>query len=213
VTHTVEVPAARLAGWVDRYAATHPGTVAVLDAGGVRLDADSGASALLLPLLAFEPSAGTESADRSDLVGALADHAGQTLAVALLLIRRGGYAVGIVRGGKLLQSKVGTRYVQSRTAAGGWSQQRFARRREGQAKDLVRSAADAWSALPKSPRPTAVVTGGDRSLCEQLLSEPATRDLHDLSVLRHVDVPDPRLAVLQSAALRVQSLLVTIREP
>jgi hypothetical protein len=39
--------------------------------------------------------------------------------------------------GGLLAHKVGTRYVQSRTAAGGWSQQRFARRRDNQADELV----------------------------------------------------------------------------
>ena len=43
--------------------------------------------------------------------------------------RRGGYAVGLASGGGFTASKVGSRHVQSRTAAGGWSQQRFARRR------------------------------------------------------------------------------------
>ena len=39
--------------------------------------------------------------------------------------------------GTLTAAKVGSRHVQSRTAAGGWSQQRFARRRGKQADELV----------------------------------------------------------------------------
>ncbi|MDQ2757843.1 MAG: hypothetical protein M3Y71_15015, partial [Actinomycetota bacterium] len=46
--------------------------------------------------------------------------------VGVVLVRRGGYAVALVRAGELVLHKVGTRHVQSRTAAGGWSQQRFA---------------------------------------------------------------------------------------
>ncbi|MGL5852830.1 MAG: Vms1/Ankzf1 family peptidyl-tRNA hydrolase, partial [Phycicoccus sp.] len=62
--------------------------------------------------------------------------------VGLVLVRRGGYAVGVAAGGRLATHKVGTRYVQSRTAAGGWSQQRFARRRANQADELVGATAD-----------------------------------------------------------------------
>ena len=57
--------------------------------------------------------------------------------LAVVLVRRGGYAVGVASGDRLTAHKVGTRYVQSRTAAGGWSQQRFARRRANQADGLV----------------------------------------------------------------------------
>ena len=40
---------------------------------------------------------------------------------------------GVAEGDRLVASKVDSYYVQGRTAAGGWSQQRFARRRENQA--------------------------------------------------------------------------------
>ena len=68
--------------------------------------------------------------------------------------------MGVASGGRLT-SKVGSRYVQSRTAAGGWSQQRFARRREGQAKELVRGAAAAVRPLTGTRRRGATVLGGD----------------------------------------------------
>ena len=41
-----------------------------------------------------------------------------------------------------MSSKLDTSYVQGRTAAGGWSQQRFARRRVNQAKAAAEEAAD-----------------------------------------------------------------------
>ena len=61
--------------------------------------------------------------------------------LGVVLVRRGGYACALVSGGSVAESKVGTRHVQSRTAAGGWSQQRFARRRGNQADALVEAVA------------------------------------------------------------------------
>ncbi len=210
VSRTVEVPPDRLVGWYDRYAATHPGAHPSYADGLVRVDAVGGSSVVMTPLLPFAPVVG--GAD-DQLVAALAEHAARPTVTALVLVRRGGYAVGVARGGELIRSKVGSRYVQSRTAAGGWSQQRFARRREGQAKELVRAAAEAWSGLAPSPAPAVLVTGGDRGLCDQVLAEPQLRRLAALGSARHLDLPDPRLAVLREAAVRTQALLVTINEP
>jgi Actinobacteria/chloroflexi VLRF1 release factor len=212
VTRVVEVPPERLIGWVERYTATHPDTVVSLSGDGIRLDAGGQASAEISPLLPFTFD---DSGPATDLVGALAAHAAAPVVTALVLVRRGGFAVGIARGATLAQSKVGSRYVQSRTAAGGWSQQRFARRREGQAKELVRAAAAAWAELPRGAggTPTVLVTGGDRALCEQVLADGAARELQGLDRRRHVDVPDPRLTVLRQAAGRAHALLVTVREP
>jgi hypothetical protein len=214
VTRTVEVPPERFSGWVERYAASHPGTRVGAADGGVRLDSDTGAFAIARPLLPFTPPIReTLAGTPEDLVPMLAGHAARETPTALVLLRRGGYAVGLACGARLLASKVGSRYVQSRTAAGGWSQQRFARRREGQAHDLVRAAAQAWAGLAAGPPPAVLVTGGDRALVDALLAEPALRSVRGLGVARHLDVPDPRLTVLKDAVQRSQALLVTIREP
>jgi hypothetical protein len=165
---------------------------------------------VLQPLVPFEPG---DLVEAGQLVAALAEHAERPLLTALLLIRRGGYGVGVAFGPDLQQSKVGSRYVQSRTAAGGWSQQRFARRRAGQAQQLVRAAAQAWAELPQHAPPVVLVTGGDRALCEQLLAEPALRGLRELGVARHLDVPDPRLDVLREAARGAQAIVATVVEP
>jgi hypothetical protein len=144
------------------------------------------------------------------------EHVGRDRRLGLLLIRRGGWAVGLADGPALVASQVGRGYVQARTAAGGWSQQRYARRREGQSAALVAAAAVAAdellvAALGPSTRPLdAVVTGGDRLLLRQALAE---RRLHTLAGLvspRVLDVPDPRLAVLQDAVPRARSVEVRL---
>ena len=56
--------------------------------------------------------------------------------VAIVLVRLGRYAVGVFRGKELIESKTEGRYVGGQHKAGGWSQKRFARIREKQAREL-----------------------------------------------------------------------------
>ena len=80
--------------------------------------------------------------------------------MVVVLVRRGGFAVAVVVDGRMVVHKVGSRHVQSRTAAGGWSQQRFARRRANQADALVEAVAEHLARiLGESP---AAPTGGWR---------------------------------------------------
>ena len=55
---------------------------------------------------------------------------GRRLRVAVVMIRLGRYAVGVLDGETLVASKTDTRYVKSRHRAGGSSQRRFERSRE-----------------------------------------------------------------------------------
>ena len=99
--------------------------------------------------------------------------------LGVVLVRRGGYAVGLASGGAFTASKVGSRHVQSRTAAGGWSQQRFARRRGKQADELVDAVVGHARRVllgdDESPRegargiPRGLVVGGDRTLVREVL--------------------------------------------
>ena len=50
--------------------------------------------------------------------------------VGVVLLRLGQYAVGVIKDGKLLASKSGSRYVKNRHRKGGSSQRRFERSRE-----------------------------------------------------------------------------------
>src|SRR5919204_1620015 len=62
--------------------------------------------------------------------------------VAALLVRLGGFAVGVFEGERLVASKVGTRFVKGRHKKGGSSANRFRRRRERQARELAEEAAE-----------------------------------------------------------------------
>lgn len=132
--------------------------------------------------------------------------------LALLLVRRGGYAVGVAIGDRLTSHKTGTRYVQSRTAAGGWSQQRFARRRANQADELVEAVAEHAVRLLRGSGAHGLVLGGDRALAEAVLEDDRLTELRALPRRELYDLPDPRFAVLEKAAERARAVLVSIED-
>ena len=116
----------------------------------------------------------------------------------MLLVRKGGFAVARLAGEAMVESKVGQRHVQGRTKAGGQSQQRFARRRDNQARQAYEAAAEhAARILGDLPRGTLVVTGGDHTAVDEVLADPR---LARLAVAGPwLAVPDPRRAVLEQA--------------
>ncbi len=131
--------------------------------------------------------------------------------LGLVLIRRGGYAVGLARSGALEVAKVGRRHIQNRTAAGGWSQQRFARRRENQADALVDAVAGHVERLlvrGAGGIPDALVTGGDRTLVAAVLGDPRCRALADRPRRELPDLPDPDAKVLTQALRRGRAVWV-----
>ena len=120
--------------------------------------------------------------------------------------------MGLARGEAFTESKVGTRHVQSRTAAGGWSQQRFARRRGNQADELVRAVAEhALRILPRGI-PRGLVVGGDKALVRAVLDDPRLSHLDALPRRELYDLPDPRRAVLEEALKRGRAVRVTIAD-
>jgi len=134
---------------------------------------------------------------------------------AVLLVRRGRWAVGVFDGAGLVASKVDARQVQGRTAAGGWSQQRFARRRSNQTDAVVTHAVETAVRvlLPHAGSLVALFTGGDRGLVDEVLSD---RRLAPLAALRrepHLDVGDPTKAVLLDTPAQFRAIDVVIKEP
>ena len=93
---------------------------------------------------------------------------------------------------RLVEHKVGQRHVQGRTKAGGQSQQRFARRRDNQAREAYEAAADHAVRVLRPFRPGPVVTGGDRPAVDEVLADPRLRGL--TVVEPWLAVPDPRRA-------------------
>jgi hypothetical protein len=135
--------------------------------------------------------------------------------LGLLLARRSAAAVGMADGDRLVRSKVGSWYVQGRTAAGGQSQQRFARRRENQAAAAAGRAAELAARLlvPVAGELAALVTGGDRRTVEAILADPRLARLAALRADRHLDVPTPNLAVLRAAVPAARSVRIHLPPP
>jgi hypothetical protein len=193
----VDVAPERLPRWLENFATRHgPYTE-----NGLSIVAADGSTA------EFEGTA-------PDLAG-LIEQACEPRRFGLLLARKGAVGVGIAHGTQLLASKVDTHYVQGRTAAGGWSQQRFARRRDNQARAAAVDSAGivARILLPEVRTLSAVVTGGDRAAVDAILTTPALRPVADLRADRFLDVPEPRRAVLVAAIAQARAVRVLIKEP
>lgn len=121
--------------------------------------------------------------------------------VAVLLVRLGGYAVGVVEGERLVASKVGTRFVKNRHKKGGSSANRFRRRREEQVNDLVREAAEVTARVlePWRARAEFVALGGDRTAVDAVLAERAEIAwLRERTLPRFFTVEEPRQRVLDA---------------
>jgi peptide subunit release factor 1 (eRF1) len=89
--------------------------------------------------------------------------------VAALLVRLGGYAVGVFEGERLVASKVGTRFVKGQHKKGGSSANRFRRRREEQARALLDEAAETFERVVDPYTVEFVALGGDRRAVDQVL--------------------------------------------
>ncbi len=109
----------------------------------------------------------------------------------------------------MLASKVGQRHVQGRTKAGGQSQQRFARRRENQARQAYEAAAE-HAARILGGRIEVLVCGGDRPAVEAVLSDVRLAHLLDVRVDPWLAVPDPRRAVLEHAVVDGSSVAIEV---
>src|SRR5690606_14598158 len=108
-------------------------------------------------------------------------------------VRKGGFAIARMEGERLAASKVGQRHVQGRTKAGGQSQQRFARRRDNQARQAYEAAAGHAARLLEG-LDGPVMVGGDRTALVEVLAHPSLRNLATRDL--HGEVPEPRRAAL-----------------
>ena len=207
----VEVEPERLAGWVDRFCNRHGELTTSPVEGGLHVAAPDGAHATLWPPWPGWAASPGSLGTLADLVDAVA----VSRPVGFVLVRRGGYAVGVAEGRRLLDSKVGSRYVQGKTKAGGWSQQRYARRRDAQARDAFSAAADAAArvVLPRVADLGGLVTGGDRPAVDAVLDDARLRRLRDLPQGRFLAVPDPRQRVLEEAVRRSRAVVVDVYDP
>jgi Actinobacteria/chloroflexi VLRF1 release factor len=224
----VEVPPDRLASWMATFTERHgAGSVSRDEAGvTVTVTAADGAAAEChppFPPLRWAPAAAGPAADdpaagNGDPAAAanqIVAHAVADRTVGVLLVRLGGYAVGVFAGSppRLVRSKTGSRPVHGRSAAGGWSQHRFARRRENQAATALRAAADAAAGLFGPQRLDALVLGGDKRSITGLRGDARLAPYLSLATDRFLTVPDPRLAVLKQIPRSFLAIRIRLTDP
>jgi len=119
--------------------------------------------------------------------------------VGVVLVRLGGYAVGVFEGERLVASKVGQRLVHGRHRAGGSSANRFRRRREEQARMALLDAGEVAARIldPERGLLEAVALGGDREAIRRMVElRPQLAWLDEIALDRFFTVPEPRRAVL-----------------
>lgn len=173
----------RIERWLANFAERHGETVTTTSDEIVRLTGADGDRAWLE--VPFPPLRGT-----------LAEHVARERRVGVLLVRRTGYAAGIFVGDRLDQAKTGTAYVQGTTKAGGWSQQRYARRRANQAASAFAHAADGAATVLADVTLDAFVTGGDRDAVRAVLADRRLTHLEPSGPW--LEVKDPRRKVLET---------------
>jgi VLRF1 release factor-like protein len=202
----VSVPFERIEGWLERFDARHPGTVWDVTSVTVAGSAPDGS------WCSFDVP--YPSLDDASIDG-LVTHLQQPRTTALLLVRKGGFAVARLSGAEVVASKIGQRHVQGRSKAGGWSQQRFARRRENQAREAFEAAASHFEAVvgPTLAEVIVLGTGGDKAAVDAVVGRVSTAVARELATVPQTwlgGYPDPRRATLHTAVRDLRSVAIRL---
>ena len=198
----------RIVGWIDRFVGRH-GEIQTVPAepNGLRLCATDGAVATLrLPAGVV----GVSLTDAPSLVAGMSEER-----IGLLIIRKGGFSVGVSRGTEIVAHRTGSRYLQGRTAAGGWSQQRFARRRDNQADAGFALSGKAVTevVLPHTSTLTRVVAGGDRAAVATVLGQRGLEPIARLLTPAMIAIGPPKRAGLDELLAKARLIHIELTEP
>jgi len=209
------VPPERLARWLVRWRDAHREVLST-EVGDEEVTFAAADGARLVCAPAFPPlDPAARGAVAGWAPGPLLAHAERERTVGVLLVRLGAHAAGVFAGERLVASKVARRLVHGRHRAGGSSARRFERRRGEQARASLDAAADvaAQVLLPHAGTLQAVVLGGDRRALAEVLEDPRLRPLADKAERRVLDVPEPRLAVLEATPAQFRACALRAYPP
>ncbi|GAA4716958.1 acVLRF1 family peptidyl-tRNA hydrolase [Nocardioides conyzicola] len=198
---TLQVPRERLVRWVANFEERHGVTALHVADGALTGTAEDGST-----FAAHPPFAAAYAGEPEATAFAAATTLPEDWGV--LLVRKGGFAIARLTGERTVDSKTGQRHVQGRTKAGGQSQQRFARRRDNQARQAYEAAAE-HAARILAGLTGPLVTGGDRPAVDEVLADPRLRAL--TVVEPWLAVPDPRRGVLEQAVRDAAAVRVAVR--
>lgn len=191
------VPPARVARWIENFESRHGATELDMAEGALSGVGEDGST--------FTAQAPFGRSIAAADIDTLLEACSQPREWGVLLVRKGGFAMARLHGDRVVESKVGQRHVQGRSKAGGQSQQRFARRRDNQARAAYDAAADhAHRILSGAP---LLVTGGDHKAVDVVL---AGMGFTGSVCEPWLSVPDPRRAVLDQAIADAGSVWVKV---
>ena len=127
----------------------------------------------------------------------------QDYTVGVLLLRLGRYLVAVFEGERLLVSKTNTRYVKGKHHAGGTSQLRFQRIREGQMRKLYDEACrivqDRFA--PHIRQMDYILLGGDRLTLSGFMKVCPYLQQHRGKIIdRRLNIRDPKHDTLETVA-------------
>ncbi len=207
----LDIAPPRFIGWIESFHDRHGAlTVEAGDETVTFAAADGSVAECQVPFPPLRAEGNPE-----ELAKLVAAHAAADRTVGVFLVRLGGYAAGVFTGPEpvLAASKVGSRLVHGRSAAGGQSQQRFARRRENQAQQAVSAAADTAAAVFGPYELDALVLGGDRRAFAGIRTDPRLAPYFKVAVEAFLTVPDPKLTVLKETPRMFRAIKIKLTEP
>ncbi|MEA5055294.1 MAG: acVLRF1 family peptidyl-tRNA hydrolase [Propionicimonas sp.] len=207
-TRIVRIAPERLGGWISRFGSRHGIPAVEVDPHQVTCVCPDGAVAVIALRWGALPGTG-------DPLAELIESVLRQRTVGALLVRRKAHAVGVFTGSTLLDGRHDHHYVQGTTKAGGWSQQRYARRRGNQtAKAYAEAAADVEAVLvPAADRLEALVLGGDGTGVRAVLADfPALQELAERTAQPVYPVADPNRSVLAGFPDLFRAVPITLNE-
>lgn len=189
VERFLETPGPKELGWREKLGGLE-GSLVRSDTGIVGLRCGS-LGLLLAPPFPLPASQASPEWDISPVLSMLAAE----YTVGVILLRLGRSSVAVYRGDLLLSSKTGARYVMGRHHAGGTSQLRFQRVREGQVRRMFDKTCHAVEAqlAPYARELDYVFLGGDRITLSGFSKVcPYLARLRGITLSRRLNIRDPK---------------------
>jgi hypothetical protein len=190
----LETLGARGLGWRERLEGLD-GSLIRSDTGIAALRA-GGQGLVIVPPFPLRSSRLTPGWDPSPLLSVLAAE----YTVGVVLLRLGRFSVAVFRGDRLLSSKTDARYVKGRHHAGGTSQLRFQRVREGQVRRMYDKTCEAVHAqfAPYARELDYLFLGGERITLSGFLKVcPYLEQFRGVTLGRRLNIRDPKRDTLK----------------
>lgn len=136
--------------------------------------------------------------------------------IGVVLLRLGRYAVGVLRGGRLIATKTDSRYMKNRHRAGGQSQRRFQRSRERLIRELYDKTCEVTRTVftPYLDDMEYVLLGGERGVLNGFVKRCPLmqRELGPKLLGRRLQVDQPNQKALKGISREVWKSGVTFFE-